>query len=59
MSGVEQKEDATASFPFVLRNLNGEERQIDDYEKTYWYQHLPTMIHYVFTIKLIRNNKNS
>ena len=33
MLGVERKEDAKASFPFVLRNQD-EERQIDDYEKT-------------------------
>ena len=34
MLGVERKEDAKALFPFVLRNLDGEERQIDDYEMT-------------------------
>ena len=33
--GVEREEDATALLSFVLRNLDGEERQIDDYEKTH------------------------
>ena len=44
MLGVEREEDAavTALFSFVLRNLDGEERQIDDlWDDSHWYQHLP------------------
>jgi hypothetical protein len=32
--GVEREEDATALFSYVLGNLVGERRQIDDCEKT-------------------------
>ena len=44
MLGVEREEDAavTALFSFNLRNLDGEERQIDDlWDDSHWYQHLP------------------
>ena len=44
MLGVEREEDATvtALFSFVLRNLDGEGRQIDDlWDDSHWYQHLP------------------
>ena len=44
MLGVEREEDVTvtALFSFVLRNLDGEERQIDDlWDDSRWYQHLP------------------
>ena len=34
MLGVEREEDATALFSSVLGNLDGEGRQIDDYERT-------------------------
>ena len=45
MLGVKREEDATvtALFSFVLRNLDGEGRQIDDYEKSHWYQPLTTL----------------
>ena len=32
--GIEREDDATALFSSILRNLDGEGRQIDDYEQT-------------------------
>ena len=40
----ERKEDDTTLFSSVLGNLDGEGRQIDDCERTYGYQRLPTLL---------------
>ena len=40
----ERKEDDTTFFSSVLGNLDGEGRQIDEGERTYGYQRLPTLL---------------
>ena len=54
---VEREDDATALFSSILGNLDGEGRQIDDYETAI--DICPHWIHDVFTLKPNRNDKNS
>ena len=50
--GIEQEDDATALFPSILGNLDGEGRQIDGYERTLTAINIcPHWIHDVFTLK--------
>ena len=60
--GDEREEDATALFSFVLRNLDREGRQIDDYDSEKNLTGInvcPHWIHDIFTITPKGNNKNS
>ena len=59
--GDEREDDATALFPSVLGNLDGEGRQIDDFERTLTCHGInicPHWIHNAFALTPNRNNKN-
>ena len=55
--GIERKNDATTLFSSILGNLDGERRQINDYETAIDIG--PLWIPDVFTLTPNRNDKNS